>query len=45
MDWIVSLLPGCQMAAGVSAIRRLDGEAVVAVDMAQGTLHIGVAVS
>ena len=44
MDWIIRLLPRCQMAARVAAIRRLDGQAVIAVDMAQGALHVGMAI-
>jgi len=44
MDWIIRLLPGRQMAACIAAIRRLDRQAVVAIDMAEGALHIGMAV-
>ena len=34
MHGIISLLPRCQMALRISAIRRLDRQAVVAVDVA-----------
>jgi len=44
MHRIIGLLPRRQMAAGVAAIRRLNVQAVVAVDMAQRALHVGVPV-
>ena len=36
MDRIVGRLPGAQVAAGVSAVRRLDSERVIATDVALG---------
>jgi hypothetical protein len=41
---IVGLLPGRQEALRIAAIRRLDGQVVIPVDMAQGALHVGVAI-
>ena len=41
---IIGLLPGCQVALRIAAIRRLDRKTVVAVDMAEGALHVGVAI-
>ena len=41
---IVGLLPGRQVALRIAAIRRLDGQVVIPIDMAQGTLHVGVAI-
>ncbi len=41
---IIRLLPGCQVALRIAAIHRLDRQAVVAVDMAQDALHVGVAI-
>ena len=32
--WIVGLLPGCQVATSVTAVRRLDAQTIVATDMA-----------
>jgi len=42
MRWIVRLLPGRQVAAGISAIRRRNLEVVVVVGVAGGTSNIGV---
>ena len=44
MHGIISLLPRCQMALRISAIRRLDRQAVVPVDMAKSALHVGVTI-
>jgi len=41
MDGIVGALPSAQVASGVAAVRRLNVQAVVAVDVAQSALHIG----
>ena len=38
------LLPSCQMASGVAAVRRRNRQIVIVVDMAGGTGHIGVAI-
>ena len=44
MRWIVGLLPCSEVAARVAAIVRLNGQAVVVVDMARRTGDIGVAI-
>jgi hypothetical protein len=39
---VVRLLPGCEMALRVSAVRWLRRQIVVSVDVAQSALHVGV---
>ena len=41
MYGVCGCLPGGQMALRIAAIGWLDGQAVVAVDMAQSALHVG----
>jgi len=41
---IVGALPGRQMAAGISAVRRRDGQRVIIVDVAQSAGHVRVAI-
>ena len=36
MDWIVGRLPGAQVAAGIAAVCRLNGQRVIAADVALG---------
>ena len=44
VHWIIRLLPGRQMAAGVPALRRRNRQSVVVVDMARSAGHVGVPV-
>ena len=44
MSWIVGLLPGGKVAAGVAAIRGRDGQIVVVVDVAGSAGNVGVAI-
>ena len=41
---VIRLLPGCQMATGISAIRRRNRQRVVVVDVARGAGHAGMSV-
>jgi len=42
--WIVGLLPGGEVAAGITAVRGRDGEVVIVVDVAGSARHVGMAV-
>ena len=44
VHWIVRALPSGQMAAGISAVRRGNGQRIVVVDVAQRACHAGVSV-
>jgi hypothetical protein len=44
MNGVRGLLPGSQMASGISAIGRGDRQIVVVVDMAERASHVRVAV-